>query len=147
MEKFRCDYPKCQHEDPLRKDHCREHYREFHMEDLVKRGGKADNTETETWWERRNILKSWWRCCKCLQKTRTSEGWRCKSCGQQCEQDRQMMRKRLLAESMEDDQNVGFSTAFSDPAGTYVSQCVACEDGWIYDDKTRHWQKCQVCKL
>ncbi len=51
-ENFFCDYPKCSHRDAFRS---KDHLREYHKEDLVKRGTK------ESWLEGRIIKPEWWR--------------------------------------------------------------------------------------
>lgn len=104
-----CDYKKCGsgiEKAFNRLDHARDHYREYHKEDLVKRC-KKDETKAEKadkWRERqpqrdpKNGL--WWRCTACLQRNpwswdmRKDEAWRCqeKDCHKECELERKIWR-------------------------------------------------------
>ena len=95
---FVCDYRKCdRHEKPFfRQDHFRDHLREFHKEDLPRRGLKTD----QHWWATRHpkaLFNGWWRCNRCLT-TRVNHdlhGYVCSSCGNHCEVDRQKFRLSL----------------------------------------------------
>lgn len=94
-KKFSCDYRKChRRETPFfRQDHFRDHLREFHKEDLPRRGSKGD----AEWWKTRSPLamfSGWWRCNRCLT-TRVqyaTHGFECPTCGSNCEPDRQKHR-------------------------------------------------------
>jgi hypothetical protein len=85
-----CDYKKCvRAAEPFhRVDHFRDHYRDFHNEDLTRKTGeKAD------WYESRNVSTKWWRCAKCLGRTQIAEhGWVCAKCGSHCETSRRQLR-------------------------------------------------------
>ncbi|PFH61135.1 hypothetical protein XA68_18142 [Ophiocordyceps unilateralis] len=61
-DSFSCDYPRCsRHQDPFhRLDHFRDHLREFHKEDIEKRGGSEAGL--------RPASSSWWRCRRCLKR-------------------------------------------------------------------------------
>lgn len=87
-----CDYHNCaRNTEPFhRVDHCRDHYREFHKEDLVKKKGRED----DEWYNTRLVSKRWWRCSKCLQRNRVSNGWDCttKNCRSQCDAQRRGLR-------------------------------------------------------
>ncbi|KAI1762187.1 hypothetical protein GGR53DRAFT_428180 [Hypoxylon sp. FL1150] len=90
---FPCDWKKCQRsKEPFyRLDHCREHYRDFHMEDLVRRGGNKE--KNKDWWENRNVDGKWWRCAKCLSRILIdSKGFECSKCKTQCEPERRQLR-------------------------------------------------------
>lgn len=77
-----------------RKDHCRDHYRTFHKEDLCRRNGKED----PGWFDDRNISTGWWRCTKCLKRVSYREcGWECNDCEQRLEPERVNARKRKMA--------------------------------------------------
>lgn len=68
-----------------RKDHCRDHYRTYHKEDLCRRNGK----EEAGWFDDRNINLTWWRCTKCLKRVSYREcGWQCADCEQMLEPER-----------------------------------------------------------
>ncbi|KAM7221361.1 hypothetical protein V8F06_003329 [Rhypophila decipiens] len=94
-KKFFCDYRRCsRHDSPFyRQDHFRDHLRDFHKEDLLRRGNRAD----ERWWTSRSsnaINNGWWRCNRCLV-TRVyiqTDGWVCPHCAMHCETDRQRVR-------------------------------------------------------
>ncbi|KAK4211116.1 hypothetical protein QBC37DRAFT_291002 [Rhypophila decipiens] len=94
-KKFFCDYRRCsRHDSPFyRQDHFRDHLRDFHKEDLLRRGNRAD----EKWWTSRSsnaINNGWWRCNRCLV-TRVDiqrDGWVCPHCAMHCETDRQRVR-------------------------------------------------------
>ncbi|KAG6105044.1 hypothetical protein E4U14_005361 [Claviceps sp. LM454 group G7] len=62
---FNCDYPHCNRRKNSfhRLDHFRDHLREFHKENIQKRGSKVD----EKWLEE-SLSLTWWRCPKCLNR-------------------------------------------------------------------------------
>ncbi len=94
-EQFFCDYPKCPRSgDPFyRKDHCRDHLREYHREDMSKRG-----VVSESWLEDRIIKPRWWRCSRCLIRVEVAvNNWDCPGCKMQCEHDR--IKRRTEAAS------------------------------------------------
>ncbi|KAI1822128.1 hypothetical protein F4861DRAFT_551039 [Xylaria intraflava] len=88
-DQYPCDWKRCQRaKAPFhRLDHQREHYREFHHEDIMRRGssGKQD----EEWWSTRAIHPSWWRCSRCLCRVRIEAyGYECPECKTSCETER-----------------------------------------------------------
>lgn len=89
---FPCDWKKCQRsKEPFyRLDHCREHYRDYHNEDILRRGS---HKETKEWWKNRNVDSKWWRCAKCLSRISIdSNGFECAKCKTACEPERQRLR-------------------------------------------------------
>jgi hypothetical protein len=81
-----CDYSSCLHKDSFRKDHCREHYREYHREDLIKLGKNFKTVEDSLAGRLDNIDLNWWRCCKCIQRVNVSaHGYTCPDCKVICE--------------------------------------------------------------
>lgn len=48
--------------------------------------------------EGRNVVQSWWRCSRCLQRNLTKHGWVCGGggCKQHCEKERVEARKKQL---------------------------------------------------
>lgn len=89
-----CDYTRCpRHSDPFRrKDHYRNHLREFHKEDVEKPGPKDD----EAWWHDRIIKGEWWRCKSCLNRVVVRENnFKCPTCGETMSQKRQDMREPM----------------------------------------------------
>ncbi|KAI1085311.1 hypothetical protein F5B20DRAFT_575778 [Whalleya microplaca] len=89
---FHCDWKKCQRfkEPFFRLDHCRDHYRDYHNEDILRRGA---NNESNEWWQSRNVDRKWWRCPKCLSRIYVkSDGFDCAKCKTKCESDRRKLR-------------------------------------------------------
>ncbi|EHK98473.1 hypothetical protein M7I_5718 [Glarea lozoyensis 74030] len=77
VEEIKCDYPRCaRHTDAFtRKDHCRDHYKEFHKEDIGSYKGAKNNIDKAQWqakqqqWaDERQIKPEWWRCPRCLDR-------------------------------------------------------------------------------
>lgn len=119
--KFRCDYPRCTRAtDPLgRKDHYRDHLRDYHGEDMTKRGNdsRGNGESFRTGFveisrkeggvgggvsggrggtgRKYNVSEKWWRCSRCLERKLVSEGWYCGRCKLQCEQERITNRTRM----------------------------------------------------
>jgi hypothetical protein len=69
---FHCDYRRCERSKKpfTRKDHYREHLRDFHQEAL----GKVKQNESKE-----RVDPTWWRCVICLTKN-SKEQSICKSC-------------------------------------------------------------------
>ncbi|KAH8878515.1 hypothetical protein GQ53DRAFT_595798, partial [Thozetella sp. PMI_491] len=95
-KQFRCDYKKCiRHAQPFyRQDHFRDHLRDFHKEDLLRRGVRDD----AEWWEERAhraIYDRWWRCNRCLvvRVQIDKYGYTCPGCNNNCEPARQTARE------------------------------------------------------
>jgi rubrerythrin len=95
-----CDYRKCpRHRQPFhRPDHFRDHLRDLHHEDLPKRGSGAEIDLT--WWKERlpaAVYNGWWRCNKCFGRVDVEKDeYRCPTCGNYCELERQAVRKLPL---------------------------------------------------
>ncbi|KAK3323786.1 hypothetical protein B0T19DRAFT_463666 [Cercophora scortea] len=93
--KWSCDYKKCpRHKSPFyRLDHFRDHLREYHKEDLPRRG--ALGARDEAWWSSRSqkaMFRGWWRCNRCLKRVHIDlDGAMC-ACGNECEPERWMRR-------------------------------------------------------
>ncbi|KAI6480927.1 hypothetical protein MCOR18_004960 [Pyricularia oryzae] len=96
-ETYNCGFRTCQRagRDAIpRKDHCREHLRNFHKQDLYKRGEKVEIS----WLQECLIDKSYWYCNKCLARNSTvgvSSPWSCQRCGTNCEPERVNIRLQL----------------------------------------------------
>lgn len=98
-----CDYPRCgRHANPFhRDDHFRDHLRDQHKEDLLKRG--ESTAPDPGWWRERApaaVFRGWWRCSKCFARVSVErEGWQCGSaegsagCGNFCEPERRNVRR------------------------------------------------------
>lgn len=90
---FNCDYPRCsRRKDPFyRLDHFRDHLREFHKEDIEKRGGSVNEESLED----RRVSSTWWRCPKCLKRIYIDRnGYGCPNCKSTCQPKRKDARRR-----------------------------------------------------
>jgi hypothetical protein len=151
---FPCDYPKCERATMpfVRKDHFRDHLRDFHKEDIGCAKGEKTTTNKEKWLASQNIwlaervisLKHW-RCARCLVKIYVaSHGWDCERCKSSCEQERKDSRMKLapqteLMEGLEENteyvyDNTGIGSAFTD--------CDICQNSrWVFNETK--WVGCQ----
>ncbi|KAG6041785.1 hypothetical protein E4U41_001997 [Claviceps citrina] len=96
---FNCDYPRCsRRRDPFhRLDHFRDHLREFHKEDIEKRGSGSGSGSSvnEEWLEDRRVSSTWWRCPKCLHRIYIKHnGYECPDCKTPCQAKRIEARRR-----------------------------------------------------
>jgi len=150
-EEFRCDYHKCPRaHDPFgRKDHHRDHLREFHKEDIgsVKREEslRGDNKHKwhkaqRIWLAERNISYKHWCCAKCLFKNYVAQGWECSSCKIPCEEERVKIRQKL-APGMQQTQTHTHTTEDQDAA----PYCGACNDS-RYLDHGNAYEPCYFCQ-
>ncbi|KAK8069523.1 hypothetical protein PG994_006139 [Apiospora phragmitis] len=90
---YYCDYSKCsRYSEPFhRMDHCRDHLREYHKEDLIRKNGKED----DEWYRNRKVSSKWFRCTKCLRRNQIKESaWTCLDCSTPCDKKRQKLRAR-----------------------------------------------------
>ncbi|KAH9900202.1 hypothetical protein F4778DRAFT_782313 [Xylariomycetidae sp. FL2044] len=73
LEAFPCDYRKCaRHREPFfRLDHCRDHYREFHLDDVLKRQSHSHNGHNSHTTSRNNNNKKKNTATASSQKTTT----------------------------------------------------------------------------
>jgi hypothetical protein len=91
-KQFYCDYSKCDRsQDPFgRIDHFRQHYRDFHGEDLPRKSGESANWYAD---KKQSVSKRRWRCVKCLNKvTIEDSGFTCDNCNTPCETQRRQIR-------------------------------------------------------
>ncbi|KAM3075086.1 hypothetical protein ACMFMG_007456 [Clarireedia jacksonii] len=101
---FPCDYSVCvRHTDPFtRKDHYRDHLKEFHKEDIgsAKQGKNAKDAKKwqeaqQAWLEERRMDLRWWRCKKCLKRVYVkTDDYRCKTCNEDCAAERIEVREQ-----------------------------------------------------
>jgi hypothetical protein len=102
---FPCDYGQCVRgasEPFTRKDHYRDHLRDFHKEPIgCAKGEKTAKDRNKwpvaqkTWLDERRYNSKWWRCAKCLVRVNISEsGYECRACKLVLEDD---YRKRIEA--------------------------------------------------
>ncbi|CZR60519.1 uncharacterized protein PAC_10415 [Phialocephala subalpina] len=173
-DSFRCDYPKCvrYHEPFTRKDHYRDHLRDYHKEDIGCAKGEKKIARREwaavqkAWLAERKNSSRWWRCARCLVRRQVNEdGWECSGCKNSCEQERvdarlkQQARSRAShAEVIEVDEEPGYQTASSatmtitsastaEQQGYYETrECGTCREypGWA-DNGVGEWIECPEC--
>ncbi|KEY72093.1 hypothetical protein S7711_00109 [Stachybotrys chartarum IBT 7711] len=97
-ESYTCDYPRCQrrHHPFRRRDHFRDHLRDYHKEDIEKRGRAGPSSASdENWVEKCNVSSHWWRCSKCLHRVYISRnGYDCPECNLTCQTKRKEVRRR-----------------------------------------------------
>ncbi|KAF8865125.1 hypothetical protein BDZ45DRAFT_580891 [Acephala macrosclerotiorum] len=171
-DSFRCDYPKCgRYSDPFtRKDHYRDHLRDYHKEDIgcakgekkIARGQWA--AVQKAWLAERKISSRWWRCARCLVRRQvTEDGWECSDCKVSCEQERvdarlkQQARSSRVAQAevVEVEGEPGYQTASSTTMTVTVAsaseqqvyyECGTCREypGWV-DNGVGEWIECPEC--
>lgn len=128
-ESIYCDYSHCDRaKNPFgRKDHWRDHLRDFHKEDMSRPKDTNEETIKETWRAERNINIKWWRCSKCLTRTNISrDGWKCPGCKQDCEDERITARTgEVKTESVPDCRFCGGERYYDGGNGEWVA-CVYC---------------------
>ncbi|KAH7348519.1 hypothetical protein BKA65DRAFT_398116 [Rhexocercosporidium sp. MPI-PUGE-AT-0058] len=101
---FPCDYAHCdRNSEPFgRKDHFRDHLRDFHKEDIGT--ARIDRFESDKEWSKqqrkwlseRKVSSGWWRCSQCLNRVHVKDkGWECPRCKSCCEPSRNEHRQRL----------------------------------------------------
>ena len=103
--RFHCDHGRCTSKPLGREDHCRDHYRDYHKEDLVKRGL---NPERVAEWlrARPGVDLRWWRCDKCLKRVIVeTNGWECPECNRPCEIERKEYRIAKMEKSKQKGRN------------------------------------------
>lgn len=149
-----------------RKDHLRDHLRDFHQEDIGSAKGEKNARSTadkrkwakeqEKWVASRKISASHWRCAKCLvRKSVAKHGWHCGECNQPCEPERVDRRRRLAptpgGEAQFDMDGVGDvvrgesqlqQQVYSQFTATTCRTCYGNE--WV-DDGYGKWEPCPTC--
>ncbi|KAI0455854.1 hypothetical protein F5B21DRAFT_172792 [Xylaria acuta] len=91
--KYPCDWKKCQRaKEPFgRRDHQRDHYRQYHKEDIMPRG--SSGKDDQRWWDSRSVNLDWWRCARCLTRVKVGDyRYTCPRCRISCEPERQYYR-------------------------------------------------------
>lgn len=135
---YPCDYRVCQWDDKsFRKDHLRDHLRDFHHEDLLK--PRSKRKESDEWWAESKMEPDWWRCSRCLQRSRTIETWNCEHCEWSCEPDRIAHRSRRSSKVL-------LKTTSNDIVGdTSNPGCVLCDKGWVWISTEGKWKRYWGC--
>jgi hypothetical protein len=151
-DQFPCDYASCQRTRPpfTRKDHYRDHLRDYHKEDLGCAKGER-NTEKSKWlknqkaWiEERKIMASWWRCHKCLTRIIISKsGWECQDCKATCDKER---AGRIEVVRAREAPKISAASAPVDFDDSFLANCSACNDSaWIWNCNANNYEACTVC--
>ena len=150
-EKHHCDYTKCERSfgaKPFgRKDHFRDHLRDYHKEDIgaakgqkIGKGSKHNKKWKEdqrAWLAERVINFNWWRCARCLRRVDTAiDGYQCGSCKLDCESERVRHRTKLYEhenyQSFPSGRSTGDTPRYSEPATAYNESCSHCGgSAWI----------------
>ncbi|KAG4438263.1 hypothetical protein IFR05_006245 [Cadophora sp. M221] len=168
---FRCPYRPCANgrdQDGnhfTRKDHLRNHLRDYHVEDIgFYKGPKMPRTEEEMtkwrteekkWLASRRIDAKWWTCAKCLERRWVKvDGWDCPSCRVPCATERKEARLRISkpADDMEEYDQEGTPT-FSDigtPSSDYSqmgTRCFLCNGLEWVDSCYGEWEPCEACSI
>jgi hypothetical protein len=166
LRQFNCDYSKCPHQDNfLRKDHYREHLREYHMEDLLKRGYTTKKTRELLESRNSHVSKLWWRCSRCLRRVKTEiDGYECSECKLPCEPERVAWREEAFRGTNEDRTSYNAISwpksdiAMSDSPRAFCSDnstslgyvaCGQCQNTWLPDDSDptgQAWLPCPTCQ-
>ncbi|KAE9378203.1 hypothetical protein N431DRAFT_174978 [Stipitochalara longipes BDJ] len=153
---FPCDYAKCpRSQDPFtRKDHYRDHLRDFHKEDIgAAKGEKLSGERNKQKWQKaqkiwlaeRNISHRYWRCAKCLVKNYViQQGFECSSCKNLCEEDRANVRRKLASERQtpEDPSEI----TIADTTQYAAPYCGTCNDSTYLDNGNGAYVPCHVCQ-
>jgi hypothetical protein len=143
-----------------RKDHYRDHLRDFHKEDIGSTKGEKKMDEKKrvaaqkTWRAERQISAKHWRCAKCLVKYYvTYNGWDCEPCKISCEHERKEARMKLaklapkveVMEPMEEDTDAQYGNTQYSNAGTSsvtgYNGCGTCQNSWVLHGN--QWVPCQ----
>lgn len=104
-DSFLCDYLRCSRaNDPFtRKDHFRDHLKDYHKEDIgtAKGGKKLERRERpkvqQKWLDERVIFPAWWRCARCLIRNYVADvEWECRECKGTCEEERIRLRETMV---------------------------------------------------
>lgn len=153
---FFCNFTKCpRSQDPFgRKDHYRDHLRDFHKEDIGCAKGeksfrdKQDKREwhraQKAWLAERVISSKHWRCARCLFKNYVAQaGWDCLSCKIPCEEARIRARQRLGSDRQtpEDPTEVTMTNGYAPPVP--YGSCGTCNGGWV--ETFGAYVACQLC--
>ncbi|CZS87883.1 uncharacterized protein RCO7_00864 [Rhynchosporium graminicola] len=165
--KFCCSYKTCINDRHLdknafsRKDHYRDHLRDYHNEDIGAAKGFKDAKNDKQkyawakaqkiWLTSRNISANHWRCARCLTKKWVSKhGWSCDECKLPCEQDR--IEARMKLPPREDTQASMRSSTINGSSSrprqyTWDPNCRArCDEGWFVSSSDEgEWDACRYC--
>jgi len=159
-DKYPCSYHKCPRSQEVftRKDHYRDHLKDFHKEDIgCAKGEKLAKDKDKRKWQQsqikwlaeRNISPKHWRCPRCLVNNVVAKvGWECMKCHVPCEEDRIRAREKLALEEPRatDDTNGAVMGEIPQYAATGFYNCGACNDYKCIDDGFGGWIECTSCQ-
>ena len=156
-DKFFCDARNCpRSQDPFsRKDHYRDHLKDFHKEDIgCARGEKSfrDKQDKREWQKAQNawlaervISYKHWHCARCLFKNYVAQaGWECLSCKIPCEEDRVRARQALGSDRQTPEDPTEVTMTDNCVAAAPYSSCGQCNMGWT-EDGYGTYVACQLC--
>lgn len=161
--KFYCDYGRCARalEPFTRKDHYRDHLRDFHKEDVCMAKGQYLKTkskgtqeieqEQEQWLRERLIDFRYWRCSKCLTRNVVAKsGWDCSKCKTSCESGRVDARRVENYTATRTSELAGTMAEESDnqysPAIYASNTCSICNGSTFVDGGYGAWVDCPSCQ-
>ncbi|KAF4633595.1 hypothetical protein G7Y89_g4526 [Cudoniella acicularis] len=155
-ENHYCDYRNCNrsNEPFTRKDHFRDHLKEYHKEDIGYCKGEKTAKDKAKWaakqrsWEaERRISDKWWRCVKCLDKIYVAEyGWQCPSCKRDCEAHRREAREQK-AEYGGNASDMVQASSSSSSSKPFSPPCTVCDGlAWI-ENPNGSWEVCAYCQV
>ena len=137
-----------------RKDHFRDHLRDYHKEDIGAAKGERFLEKTawlasqKAWVEERKIEASWWRCPKCLCRVQIAKyGYECCRCETPFDTDRtrRVEAIRTAPDSVDnsgtDDSQWQCSTAMA-----YPTICSVCNDTAFVWNMNGGWDTCPICQ-
>lgn len=154
-----------------RKDHFRDHLRDYHKEDLGSMR-KERNFDSKQWLKRqdawiaeRKIVADWWRCPKCLQRVQIAgSGYECQPCKYPCDRERadriNIVRTKApsVALTVSDSgmEDIQYDTA-AGAIATYTTNystsnatinCSSCNDSaYIWNESNGgSWDLCAACQ-
>jgi len=158
-DRYLCDYAKCDRATApfSRKDHFRDHLKDYHKEDLGCARGEKSSKDRRAWekaqkrWQaERNITLRWWRCAKCLGRVNTeASGYECRICRQPCEEERQQQRRELYDRTVRGsaavDTTRGATPRYAETPAIYGASCTTCGGTSFIEDISGGWESCPNC--
>ena len=144
---FACDYSGCQRakEGFTRKDHYRDHLRDYHRKDLGSAKGEKSFKDKKMWSAKQNawsaerkISPKWWRCARCLKKFHVgNDSLVCPCCKTAFESERREVREKMLKEANVAEQSTSL----------YAPVCSICGIAWIESSLVSgSWEACPNCQ-
>lgn len=160
-DSFPCDYRKCARKlEPFtRKDHYRDHLRDYHKEHIGAAKGEKSSREKNSqkwlkdqrkWLDERIIDPRNWRCARCLVRnpitSYAQQPWECSNCKNTCEED--CLKERLKRASGRQPPEDPTEVTMVD-ASPYVAPypaCGTCNGSTWASDGYGAFVSCPVCQ-